>query len=133
MIVCLLNCTIYMYMYSASQLETLNAKIYIGLFNISCKQLPEIQWNYKWHANENHLKLKCINFNCNIILYCTLQYARKVLFNSVSLVDFAIGLENSVINLSNGHVKFFRGNSNYRRTVVNAHHKLILHASWNDI
>ena len=31
-------------------------------------------------------------------------------------MDFAIGLVNSVINLPDGQVKFFR-NSNYRRTV----------------
>ena len=33
--------------------------------------------------------------------------AKKVLFNSPGLVDFAIGLVNSVINLSDGQVKFF--------------------------
>ena len=32
------------------------------------------------------------------------------------LVDFAIGLVNSVLNLPNGQVKFLR-NSNYRRTM----------------
>ena len=33
--------------------------------------------------------------------------AKKVLFNSPGLLDFAIGLVNSVINLSDGQVKFF--------------------------
>ena len=33
--------------------------------------------------------------------------AKKVLPNSPGLVDFAIGLVNSVINLSDGKVKFF--------------------------
>ena len=33
--------------------------------------------------------------------------AKKVLPNSPGLVDFAIGLVNSVINLSDGQVKFF--------------------------
>ena len=33
--------------------------------------------------------------------------AKKVLFNSPGLLDFAIGLVYSVINLSDGQVKFF--------------------------
>ena len=33
--------------------------------------------------------------------------AKKVLFNSPGLLNFAIGLVNSVINLSDGQVKFF--------------------------
>ena len=42
--------------------------------------------------------------------------AKKVVSDSPRLVDFAIGLVNSVINLPDGQVKFLR-NSNYRRTV----------------
>ena len=36
-----------------------------------------------------------------------MQRAKKKLSDSPGLVDFAIGLENSVINLSNGQVNFF--------------------------
>ena len=36
-----------------------------------------------------------------------LQRAKKVVSDSPGLVDFAIGLVNSVINLSDGQVKFF--------------------------
>ena len=35
------------------------------------------------------------------------QRAKKVVSNSQGLVDFAIGLENSVFNLPNGQVMFF--------------------------
>ena len=35
------------------------------------------------------------------------QQAKKVVFDSPWLVDFAIGLVNSVLNLLNGQVKFF--------------------------
>ena len=35
------------------------------------------------------------------------QCAKKVLSGSPGLVDFAIGLENSVLNLPDGQVKFF--------------------------
>ena len=38
--------------------------------------------------------------------------------NSPGLVDFAIGLVNSVLYFTNKQVKFL-GNSNYRRTVIN--------------
>ena len=44
------------------------------------------------------------------------QRARKVVSDSPGLVDFAIGLENSVFNLPDGQVMFLR-NSNNRRTV----------------
>ena len=35
------------------------------------------------------------------------QCAKKVLSDSPGLVDFAVGLENSVLNLPDGQVKFF--------------------------
>ena len=35
------------------------------------------------------------------------QRAKKVVSDSTGLVDFAIGLENSVLNLPDGQVKFF--------------------------
>ena len=36
-----------------------------------------------------------------------LQHAKKVVSESLGLVDFAIGLVNSVLNLPDGQVKFF--------------------------
>ena len=42
--------------------------------------------------------------------------AKKVVSDSPGLVDFAIGLVNSVINLPKGQKNLLR-NSNYRRTV----------------
>ena len=44
------------------------------------------------------------------------QHAKKDVSDSLGLVDFAIGLVNCVGKLS------FLGNSNYRRTVINAAH-----------
>ena len=41
-----------------------------------------------------------------------MQHAKKVVPNSLGLVDIVIRLVNSVLNLPNGQVKFF-----YRRTV----------------
>ena len=48
-----------------------------------------------------------------------LQHAKKVLCDSVGLVNFAIGLVIFVLNLPNGQVPFFWGNSNYIRIVIN--------------
>ena len=47
------------------------------------------------------------------------QRAKKVVSNSLELVDFAIGLVIFVLNLPDGQVLFFLGNSNYRRIVIN--------------
>ena len=48
-----------------------------------------------------------------------LQRAKKVVSNSPGLVDFAVALVNSVIDLPDGQVNILGGNSNYRRTVIN--------------
>ena len=40
-------------------------------------------------------------------------------------MDFAIGLVNSVLKLSDGQVKFW-GDSNYRRSVINPAHQNVL-------
>ena len=45
-----------------------------------------------------------------------------MLSSSLGLVDFAIGLVNSILNLPEGQVKFFGENSNDRRMVINAAH-----------
>ena len=37
----------------------------------------------------------------------SIQHAKKVVSNSPGLVDFAVGLVNSVFNLSEGQVMFF--------------------------
>ena len=47
------------------------------------------------------------------------QRAKKVVSDSLGLVDFSIGLVIFVLNLPNGQVLFFGGNSNYRRIVIN--------------
>ena len=46
------------------------------------------------------------------------QRAKKVVSDSPGLVDFAIGLVNSVFNLPDGQVFFFLRNSNNRSTVT---------------
>ena len=45
--------------------------------------------------------------------------------DSPGLVDFAIGLVISVLDLPDGQVNKLGGNSNYRRTVTNAHQNFV--------
>ena len=47
------------------------------------------------------------------------QCAKKVMSDSPGLVDFAVELVIFLLNLHNGQVLFFGGNSKYRRIVVN--------------
>ena len=49
----------------------------------------------------------------------SLHRAKEVVFDSPGLLDFAIGLVIFVVNLADGQVLFFGGNSNYRRIVIN--------------
>ena len=48
-----------------------------------------------------------------------MQRVKKVVSHSWGLVDFAIGLVIYVLNLPDGQVLFFGGNSTYRRIVIN--------------
>ena len=58
-----------------------------------------------------------VNVLCKYMYYVT-QRAKKVVSDSLGLVDFAIGLVIFVFNLPNGQV-LLGGNSNYRRIVIN--------------
>ena len=51
--------------------------------------------------------------------FISIQRAKKVLSNSLGLVDFAIWLVIFVLNLPDGQVLFLWGNSNCRRIVIN--------------
>ena len=47
---------------------------------------------------------------------------KKVVSDSPELVDFAVGLVNSVFNLPDGQVNFLGGN--YRKTIINSAHQI---------
>ena len=51
------------------------------------------------------------------------QHAKKVVSDSPGLVDFAIGLVNSVLNLPNGQVKFFVGPKKKENCEINSAHQ----------
>ena len=70
--------------------------------------IPEFPW-----ASVSK-KVKCSAFDMEMIFYS--QHAKKVVSDSTGLVDFAIGLVNSVFNLPDGQVMFFENSIN-RRTV----------------
>ena len=65
------------------------------------------------------------------IVYTGLQKqgAKKVVSDSPGLVDFAIGLVNSVLNLANGQVKFFEEFKLHKNCVINPAYQNVLGAS----
>ena len=65
------------------------------------------------------------------IVYTELQKqrAKKVVSDSPGLVDFAIGLVNSVLNLANGQVKFFEEFKLHKNCVINPAYQNVLGAS----
>ena len=58
-----------------------------------------------------------------------LQRAKKVLSDSLGLVDFTIGLVNSVLNLPNGQVKYFEVLNLQKNCEINSAPQKILGAS----
>ena len=61
------------------------------------------------------------------------QRAKKVVSDSPLLVDFAIGLVNSVLNLPDGQLKFFEEFKLQKNCEINSVHQNVLGASWNDV
>ena len=61
-----------------------------------------------------------------------IQRAKKVVSNSPGLVDFAIGLVNSVFNLPDGQV-FFEEFEWQKNCEINSASQKVFGASWNDV
>ena len=61
------------------------------------------------------------------------QRAKKVVSDSPGLVDFAIGLANSVINLPDGQVRFFWGIQITEQLWNQSARQNVFGASWNDV
>ena len=57
------------------------------------------------------------------------QHAKKVVSDSPGLVDFAIGLVNSVLNLPDWQVKYFKEFNLQKNCEINSTHQQILGAS----
>ena len=60
---------------------------------------------------------------------CRTQCAKKVVSDNPGLVEFAIGLVNSVLNLPKGQVKFFEEFKLHKNCVINPHHQKAFGAS----
>ena len=63
------------------------------------------------HLVAEHMNIHIL-YHCFKMLSCVpkkrlIQRAKKVVYDSMGLLDFAIGLMNSVFNLSDGQVMFF--------------------------
>ena len=61
------------------------------------------------------------------------QRAKKVVSDSPGVVDFAIGLVNSVLNLPDWQVKYFEEFNLQKNCEINSAHQKILGACWNDV
>ena len=59
--------------------------------------------------------------------------AKKVVSDSPKLVGFVIGLVNSVINLTDGQVKFFEEFKLQKNCEINSAHQNVFGASWNAV
>jgi len=57
------------------------------------------------------------------------QHAKKVVSDSLGLVDFTIGLVNSVLNLPDGQVKCFEEFKLHKNCVINPAHQKVFGAS----
>ena len=73
--------------------------------------------------NDINLKVNFKTFQNNM------QCAKKVVSDSRGLVDFAIGLVNFVLNLSNGKVKFFEEFKLQKNCDFNSAHQNVFGAS----
>ena len=62
-----------------------------------------------------------------------MQRAKKVMSYSLWLVDFAIGLVNSVVNLPDGQVMFFEQFEWQKNYEINPARQKVSGASWNDV
>ena len=62
-----------------------------------------------------------------------LQRAKKVVSDSPGLVDFSIGLVNSVINLPDGQVMFFEEFEEQKNCEINSARQKAFGAGWNDV
>ena len=71
------------------------------------------------------MALKCL-FKL-ILLTC--RHTKKVVSDSHGLVDFAIALVNSVLNLPDGQVKFFEEFKLQKNCEINSAHQNVLGAS----
>ena len=60
------------------------------------------------------------------------QRAKKLASDSPGLVDFAIGLVNSVLNLPDGQVKIFEEFKLHKNCVINPAYQNDVGASWNE-
>ena len=61
------------------------------------------------------------------------QRATKVVSNSPGLVDFAIGLVNSVFNFPNWQVMFFEEFKYQKNCEINSARQKAFGVSWNDV
>ena len=87
------------------------------LFYYLFKIIPSLKTSYAVHA--------IFLANSSPIFFSWNQHAKKVMSDSLGLVDFAIGLVNSVLNLPDGQVKFFEEFKLQRNCEINSAHQSV--------
>ena len=65
----------------------------------------------------------------NLQLFCNRQWAKKVVSDSPGLVDFVIGVVNSVLNLPDRQVKCFEELNLHKNCVINPAYQKVFWAS----
>ena len=83
---------------------------------VYCRLGYRINTKYLFSSYVSALRISSITSHIGHVLRASVQRAKKVVPDSPGLVDFAIGLVNSVLNLPDGQVMFFE-HSNNRRTI----------------
>ena len=68
-----------------------------------------------------------------VLKFIPLQRAKKVVSDSPGLVDFAIGLVNSVFNLPDGQVMFFEEFDKQKNCEISSASQKVFGARWNDV
>ena len=61
-------------------------------------------------------------------MHTPIQHAKKVVFDSPGLVDFAIGLKNSVLKLPDGQVTFCEEFTSQKNCEINSANQIIFGA-----
>ena len=83
-----------------------------------------------------NLQVHVTRDNCprrqSLQLFCNRQRAKKVVSESPGLVDFAIGVVNSVLNLPDGQVRFFEEFKLHKNCVINPVYQKVFGASCDE-
>ena len=101
-------------------------------FNQTGKSGQEALTNFDLEKSLVEREIKGLKLLLRLWAHCwPQQRAKKVVSDSPELVDFAIGLVNSVLNLK--WMKYFEEFNLQKNCEINSAHQKISGASWNEV